>query len=326
MKYRNIGETGLSVSEIGFGAWTIGDDWWGHISDDEAVSLIREALDLGINFFDTADGYGDGRSESLIGKAIGDRRDKVVLSTKFGYQKSDRSADRSLHQERSQDFDPQFIRESLHGSLRRLETDRVDIYHLHNAKIESLVRDETFECLDDLKQQGLIGHYGVALGPRIGWGDEGEFAIRERGIATIHMIFNLLEQVPGRELMSLAAEQNISSLIRVPLSSGILAGEYTLETTFDASDHRSHRDRAWLENGVKVVEKLRFLEGSGLRSLKHAAIKYILSCQTVASVLPTITNSVQLRDFALAPDAADLTADDLERLDEFIAESVITVA
>ena len=325
MKYRIIGDTELSVSEIGFGAWTIGDDWWGHIDDDSATALLRSAFDLGINFFDTADGYGDGRSESLIGAALGSNRDEIVLATKFGYDKGDSGVDRARHQERPQNFSPPFIRDSLEDSLRRLGTDYVDLYQLHNPKMDALTRDDTFACLDDLQQAGKIRHYGVALGPRIGWRDEGARAIETRSIATIHMIFNLLEQVPGKELIELGQNRGVAALVRVPLSSGMLAGTYTSETSFGASQHRSHRDQSWLDDGLAAVEKLRFLELDGARPLTTAALKFVLSFDSVASVFPTITNSSELIEFASAPDVPDLTADELARIDEIAAQPTVSV-
>src|SRR5437867_3259344 len=140
MKYRTFPRTELTVSELGFGAWTLGTGWWGQIDDKDAIALIQKAYDLGINFFDTADTYAEGKSESLVGEALKDRRDKTIIATKFGYDIYN-NPPREGHRERPQDFSPKFIRFALEQSLKRLQTDRIDIYQLHNPRVEAIRKD-----------------------------------------------------------------------------------------------------------------------------------------------------------------------------------------
>lgn len=314
MEYRPLYRGGPEVSAVGFGVWTVSTNWWGEVSDAEAVALLREAVDLGITFFDTADTYGDGRGETLLAEALDGRRDDVVLATKFGYDLSEGRA-AGGHGERPQRFDPAYIRVALAKSLKRLDTDYVDLYQLHNPKLEHLKDGRTFEALEALKEEGRIGAYGVALGPAIGWFAEGEMALRERGAATVQTVFNLLEQEPGRDLFPIARESGAGVLVRVPHSTGLLEGHFTEDTTFPPEDHRSHRPAEWLRDGVAQVRKLRFLERPD-RTLGQAALNWILAEPSVASTLPNIYDEEQLREFAAAPDAPDLTKAELALIQE----------
>ena len=316
MKYRALGKTDLMVSEVGFGVWTVGTTWWGITDEDLGVDLMRRAFDAGVTFFDNADTYGDGKGERMLAKALGDVRDRIVIATKFGYDfySEPEDNDRPGHQERPQDFSPAFIRKALEESLKRLETGYVDLYQLHNPRMQAVESDELFATLEDLKREGKIRHYGVALGPAIGWEDEGLAAMRTREIASLQTIYNLFEQDPGRAFFRVARGRGVGVLVRVPHSSGLLEGKYTLETTFAPTDHRSHRPREWLIDGLQKLKAVEFLtEGTG-RTIGQAAIKFILSEPTVASVLPNIYDPEQLREFAAASDTPALTADELSRL------------
>ena len=313
MQYRTLGGTDLELSAVGFGVWTVSTTWWGITDEDYGVDLLRQAYDLGITFFDTADTYGNGKGETMLARALGDVRDKIVIATKFGYDFYHHSDKRDGHQELPQDFSPDFVRFALEESLRRLETDYIDIYQLHNPRMWAIESDELFATLEDLRREGKIRHYGAALGPAIGWEEEGVAAMRKREIDALQMIYNMLEQDPGRRLFSVADEEAVGVLIRVPHSSGMLEGKYTSETTFDASDHRSHRRREWLTAGLKKLEQLTFLtEGTG-RTIGQAAIQFILASASAASVLPNIYNAEQLREFAAAPDTPPLS-DELTRI------------
>jgi aryl-alcohol dehydrogenase-like predicted oxidoreductase len=245
MKYRTYPQTDVAVSEVGFGLWTTATGWWGTMSDDDAVALLREAHALGITLFDAADTYGNGRSEEQLARAFGDRRDQVVYSTKFGYDWYTYGGERKGQFEIPQDFSPEFVRFALEQSLRRLQTDVIDIYSVHNARLAQVESDELFALLEDFKHEGKIRTYGVALGPAIGWLVEGCEAARRRNVPNVQMIWNMLEQYPGNEMIRAAdeARANTGYQIRVPHSSGMLEGKYTLETTFPASDHRYQEDR-----------------------------------------------------------------------------------
>jgi aryl-alcohol dehydrogenase-like predicted oxidoreductase len=317
MKYRTYPKTDLRVSAVGFGLWTTSTGWWGEMTDEDAVALLHEALDLGITLFDAADTYGNGRSEEQLAAAFANRRGDVVYSTKFGYDFYTYSGERKGQNEIPHDFTPAFVRYALEQSLRRLQTETIDIYSIHNAHLSEIENDELFALLERFRDEGKIRSYGVALGPAIGWLVEGCEAARRRNVSNIQMIWNMLEQFPGTEMLRAADEAGAVSgyQIRVPHSSGMLEGKYTLETTFPANDHRRHRPRSWLVNGVQKVETLRFLEDAG-RTLGQAAIQWLLAEPRTMTVLPNIYDREQLLEFANAPDTPALTADELGRIAE----------
>jgi len=316
MKYRTYPASDVTVSEVGFGLWTTSTGWWGEKSDDEAVAMLHAAYDLGVTFYDAADAYGNGRSEEQLAKAFAGRRDRVVYATKFGYDFSDDAREaRRGQSELPQDFSPSFVRAALEGSLRRLQTDYVDIYQMHNARMAQVEDDALWELLESLKREGKIRMYGVALGPAIGWLYEGVRAVRDRNVASLQIIWNMLEQYPGDEQIRAAYDSGADTgyMIRVPHSSGMLEGHYTAETTFPKNDHRRHRPREWLINGVQKVEQLRFLERPD-RTLGQAGIEWLLAEPRVMTVLPNIYDREQLVEFAGASDAPALTQDEMARI------------
>lgn len=320
MKYRTFRGTDIRVSEVGFGLWTVSTGWWGNYTDDEAVALMKEALDLGITLFDAADTYGNGRSEELIGKAFADRRDDIVIATKVGYDFVNHGEERRGQREIPQDFSPENVRRATEAALKRLKTDTIDLLQLHNIRFEQVEDDALWATLEDLRAAGKVKHYGVALGPAIGWLAEGVLTIRRRNPGVLQHIYNLLEQHPGKTIQAAArdAQADTMFLIRVPHSSGMLEGKYTAETVFAPNDHRSHRPKSWLTNGVKKVEQLRFLERGGERTLGQAAIQWLLADDLVASVLPNIYNAEQLREFAAASDVSPLSSEELARVEELV--------
>ena len=313
MKYRRLGGTDIEVSEVGFGVWTVSTGWWGEVDDERSVRIMRQAHERGINYFDTADTYGSGKGETLLADAFGHMRDEVVISTKIGYDFYNHTARRG-QQERPQDWSPDFLRFALEQSLKRLGTDYVDFLQLHNTKMDAVEDDELFALMDEFKAEGKIRSYGVALGPKIGWLDEGVRAMRERSVNGVHMIYNMLEQEPGRELIRTARETDTSLIVRVPHSSGMLEGKYDENTTFANNDHRRHRPKEWLTEGIKKVEQLQFLTQSGERTLGQAALKFVLASPEVASVLPNIYNEEQIEEFSTAPDTPDLSEGEFARV------------
>ena len=317
MKYRTYPGTDIAVSEVGFGLWTTSTGWWGEITDDGATELLREALDLGVTLFDAADTYGNGRSEEQLARAFSGRRDEVVYSTKFGYDFYTYAGERKGQQEIPHDFSPSFVRYALEQSLRRLQTDVIDIYSIHNAHLSEIENDELFALLEAFESEGKIRSYGVALGPAIGWLVEGVESARKRNVTNVQMIWNVFEQFPGAEMVRAAYDANAKTgyQIRVPHSSGMLEGRYTLDTTFAPTDHRSHRPKSWLVAGVKKVETVRFLEERG-RTLGQASIQWLLAEPRVMTVLPNIYNSEQLREFAAASDTPPLDHSEMARIAE----------
>lgn len=315
MKYRAFPDTDLTVSEIGFGVWTVSAGWWGQYTDSDAVRLLHQSADLGITFFDTGDTYGDGRGETLLADAFTKqgRRDAVVLGTKFGYDFYN-NAERRGQQERPHDFSPRFIRFALEQSLRRLGTDYIDLYQLHNPRYEHIDNDATFEVLERLRDEGKIRYYGAALGPAIGGTEEGDVDMRRRKLTSLQIIYNMFEQDPGRRFFPVARETGTGILVRVPHSSGLLEGRYTTETTFPPGDHRRHRKRDWLVIGLEKLKALSFLTRDRGMTIGQAALKFVLSEASVVSVQPNIYDQAQLEEFAAAADLPDLTAEDLRRI------------
>jgi aryl-alcohol dehydrogenase-like predicted oxidoreductase len=322
MRYRTYPNSDVTVSEVGFGLWTTATGWWGEKSDDDAVAMLREAAELGITLFDAADTYGNGRSEEQLAAAFAQRRDRVVYATKFGYDfYSPQDEERRRGQfELPHDFSPAFVRKALEESLRRLKTDYIDIYQIHNARMAQIDDDALWELLESFKRDGKIRMYGVALGPAIGWLYEGVDAVKKRNAASLQIIWNVLEQYPGNEQIRAATENGADTgyMIRVPHSSGLLEGHYTEETVFPENDHRRHRPRSWLVEGVRKVEQLRFLERPG-RTLGQASILWLLDEPRVMSVLPNIYDREQLREFAAAPDAPPLTVGERARIESLCA-------
>jgi aryl-alcohol dehydrogenase-like predicted oxidoreductase len=315
MKYRNLGGTDIRVSEVGFGVWTVSTGWWGEVDEARSVDLLRKAFERGINYFDTADTYGSGLGETLLADAFGGMRDEVVISTKIGYDFYNHTARRG-QQERPQVWSEEFISFALEQSLKRLRTDYIDFLQLHNTKMDAIENDRLFELMEEFREGGKIRAYGVALGPKIGWLEEGVRAMHERNIAGLQMIYNLLEQDPGRGLIEAARVTGTSLIVRVPHSSGMLEGKYDENTTFAKNDHRRHRPKEWLLDGLKKVDQLAFLTESGERTLGQAALKFVLATPAIASTLPNIYDEEQLEEFAAAPDTPDLTPEELSRVEE----------
>jgi len=323
MRFRTYKNTDLKVSEVGFGLWTVSTGWWGNFTEGEAIALMHKAFDLGMTLFDAADTYGNGLSEELIAKAFPEQRDEVIIATKVGYDFVTHGETRGRGQrEIPQDFSPQAVMNATDAALKRLKTDRIDLLQLHNVRMEQVYDDALWTTLEKLKGAGKIRYYGIALGPAIGWLYEGINSIRERDITTVQHIYNMLEQHPGRAMHEAATEagKDTMFLIRVTHSSGMLEGKYTAETTFPPTDHRSHRPRSWLLNGIKKIDKLRFLENSE-RTLGQAALQWLLADDRVASTLPNIYNEEQLIEFAKAPETPALRADEMAKIDDLYSDN-----
>jgi aryl-alcohol dehydrogenase-like predicted oxidoreductase len=322
MNYRTYRNTDLRVSEVGFGLWTVSTGWWGNFTEQDSVKLLRQAFDLGITFFDAADTYGNGLSEELIAKAFSQQRDQIVIATKVGYDFVHHGNERRGQREIPQDFSPAALVRATEAALKRLKSDRIDLLQLHNIRMEQVTDDAVWETLDELRERGSIRYYGVALGPAIGWLYEGINCVKQRPVTSVQHIYNLLEQHPGAAIHRAASENDMDTmfLIRVPHSSGMLEGHYTLETTFPPSDHRSHRPRSWLVNGLKKIEQLRFLELPE-RTLGQAALLWLLKDKRVASTLPNIYDENQLAEFATISNCPDLTEDEMESIAKLYSEN-----
>jgi aryl-alcohol dehydrogenase-like predicted oxidoreductase len=306
------------VSEIGFGTWTISTGWWGEKTDDEAVEMLRRSHDkYGINFFDAADSYGNGRSERQLANAFRGKRSEVVYATKIGYDIYNENAAKARRgqNELPQRLDSDYMRLAVDRCLERLETDYIDVLQLHNIKMEHVRNPEIWQTLRELKSEGKIRVWGAAFGPAIGWLYEAvELCEREQDIGTIQMIWNIIEQEPGSSMLAAAREHapNCVFNIRVTHASGMLEGHYTEDTVFPENDHRRHRPRSWLINGVQKVRTLEFLKER--MTLGQAALKWLLAEPRVVSALPNIYDNEQLAEFAEASDLPDLSENDLDRI------------
>jgi len=323
MRYRTFPGTSISVSEVGFGTWTLSTGWWGDKPDAEAVAMLRSALDVhGVTFFDAADAYGNGRAERQLAEAFRGRRSEVVLATKVGYDIYDEAAvaSRRGQQELPMRTDPAFLRYAVDRCLERLETDYIDVLQIHNAKMEHVRDAELWGTLRDLKREGKIRAWGAAFGPAIGWLYESvELVERENDIDTIQMIWNVLEQHPGSAMIEAARRHapNCCFNVRVTHASGMLEGKYTADTVFPENDHRRHRPRSWLVNGVEKVKTLDFLARE--MTLGQAALKWLLAEPLVVTTLPNVYDDAQLDEFAAASDLPDLSAADMARVHELDA-------
>ena len=347
MRYRKLHGTDLSISELGLGTWTFTTGWWGTYTDDDARRIIAAAIERGINYIDTADAYGNGRGETVLAPVLKEHPE-VIVGTKFGYDFYNNPVRPRGQRELPQDMSPQFIRFACEQSLKRLGTDHVAIYQPHNPRVVTLMEDEHWETLERLREEGKIRTYGPSLGPAIGWRDEGVYAAAVRHAPVTQMIYNILEQDPGREFI-LAPERGPSYagvaeasegktnkrvcepssafepsfrawkadpapqfLVRVPHSSGMLEGKYTLETKFDESDHRSHRPRAWLVEGIQKVDRLIPLCMERKVSIGQLALLWLYAHPSIVSALPNIYDEAQIVEFAEASDHPPLTDEEME--------------
>jgi aryl-alcohol dehydrogenase-like predicted oxidoreductase len=313
VRYRRFGRSDLEVSEVGFGVWTLASDWWGVVEDKQG--LLHAALDAGINFIDTAPVYGEaGVGEELLADALKARRDEIVLTTKCGYD-IDAARKYPGQSERPHDWEPASVRLQLEASLRRLGTDYIDLYQLHNTRIEPIRSDALWEELERFKAEGKVRELGVALGPAIGWVDEGLEAL-QREIVSLQTVFNVLEQEPGRTFAAdpAVADRRVGLIARVPHASDTLSGRITRDTEFPPGDHRAHRNRDNMLDNFDKADSLTFLwEGTG-RTMGQAAIAGILADPAFVTVLPTCVSVEDVQEYAAASDLP-LADDEKSRLD-----------
>jgi aryl-alcohol dehydrogenase-like predicted oxidoreductase len=307
MEQRELGRTGYRVSEVGFGAWAIGGTW-GTVSDEDSMAALRRAIDLGVNFFDTADVYGDGRSERLLGRLKRETKAPIVIATKAGRRVPTHTAD---------SYTKPMLTTAVERSLENLRVDTLDLLQLHAPPTAVYYRPEVFGALDDLVQAGKIRFYGVSV-EKV---EEGLKALEYPGVQSVQIIFNLFRQRPSGLFFAEAARRNVGVLARLPLSSGMLTGKMTKATSFEPDDHRRFNrsgeafDRGETfsgvdyELGLSVVEELKPLVPAGM-TLSEMALRYILDFPAVTSVIPGAKNVEQVeqnvRPAALPPLGAEL--------------------
>ncbi|MBI3607639.1 MAG: aldo/keto reductase [Nitrospirae bacterium] len=305
MRYRRLGKTGFEVSEVGFGGWSIGGKDYGPTYDRESVASIHRALELGVTFFDTADMYGDGRSERLFGETLAGLGGRVVIATKGGYDVA-----RGL----VKDFSRAHLESAVQASLKRLKVDIIDLYQLHNPVIELLRQGDVFEIVEDFQRRGLIRHYGISVGDA-----ESARLVMARGTAaTLQLVHNLLRPQTLQAIAPEVERAEIGIIVRTPIEYGILSGKYQVGAHFHATDHRATR---WTPEAfaalLRRVESFRFVVRGPVRTLAEAAVRYVLASPVVSTVIPGIKNPAQIEEFARASDPPYLPDEDLRRIADF---------
>lgn len=283
MNYRPLGRTGWKVSEIGFGAWAIGGSW-GPVSDENSLAALRAALDEGTNFIDTADVYGDGRSERLIAKVLKERSDRIYVATKAG---------RRLDPHTAEGYNRKNLTAFIERSVRNLQVDALDLVQLHCPPTEVYYNPEVFGILDDLVRAGKLRHYGVSVAKV----EEAIKAMEFPGVQSVQVIFNIFRQRPAELFFSLARQRKVGILARVPLASGLLSGKMTAKSTFHTDDHRNFNIRGEafdvgetfsgveFQKGLQAVEELRPLVPRGA-IMTQFALRWILMFDAVTCAIP----------------------------------------
>jgi aryl-alcohol dehydrogenase-like predicted oxidoreductase len=306
MQYRTLGKTGLNISAVGLGTM-VHAGHFGPMKDEDSVSAIETALDLGVNFIDTSDAYGAGYAETLLGTALKGRRDKVIIATKGGNVMTGPNRGK-------RNFDPDYIDRVLHESLKRLQTDYIDLYQLHNPTVDVIQRGEVWQVLERCKRQGKIRHYGVSINSM----EEGMAAVQDRRSETIQVEYNLLTQEPADTFFGPAQTANIGVIARVPLKRGILTGKMTAadEQRFQGEDVRARSFKGEpFRNELAKAEQLRFLVHGPVQSLVQAAIAFCLAHPAVSVTIPGARNAAQMRENASGADIS-LPPDELSRVAE----------
>ncbi len=308
MEYRALGRTGWNVSAIGFGAWGIGGGDWGTTDDTTSLAALHRAIDLGVNFIDTADVYGDGHSEQLIAQVRKARSEQLIVATKAG---------RRLDPHIASGYNRQNLSSFVERSLRNLQTEALDLLQLHCPPSEVYEMPEVFGILDDLAQQGKLRCYGVSV-ERV---DEALKAITYPNVQSVQIIFNMFRFKPAEQFFAAARAHHVGILARVPLASGLLTGKFSSQTQFDPNDHRTYNRHGEAfdqgetfsgveyETGLRAVEELRPLVPQG-ESMAQFALRWILMFPEVTAAIPGAKNPEQAQgnvDAATLPPLSDET-------------------
>jgi aryl-alcohol dehydrogenase-like predicted oxidoreductase len=319
MKTRIFNDTGRAVSEVGLGCWQLGGSDWGNVSDAEALDILNTAADSGVTYFDTADVYGDGRSETLIGRFLRDRQDGFFVATKLGRTGA-------LYPDK---YTEKGVRAATEASLRRLELDALDLTQLHCVPIEVLRQGEIFGWLRQLKDEGKIHGFGASVESM----EEAEICLREEGLESLQIIFNIFRQKPAESIFAEASRKRVALIVRLPLASGLLSGKLTKQTTFPANDHRNYnRDGAAFnvgetfaglpyEKGVELADALKAYIPEGF-SMAQMAQRWILDHEAVTVIIPGASRPAQARANASVSNLPPLGAETHAALRAFYEKEV----
>jgi aryl-alcohol dehydrogenase-like predicted oxidoreductase len=320
MRLRTFGGDPVPVSEVGLGCWQIGGDQWGAVSDADALATLRAAVEAGTTFLDTADIYGTGRSEELIGRFRRERPGPLFIATKLG-KSSDPGG--------MNNFTPAAMRRHTEGSLKRLGVETLDLTQLHCVPLEVLERGEVFDTLRTLKQEGKIRRFGASVESTA----EARACLKQHGLASLQIIFNMFRQTPAFTLFEEAQARGVAIIVRLPLASGLLSGKYTADTTFAPTDHRTYNRNGEkfnvgetfaglpFEKGLELTEKLKRLLPPGY-TLPLAALRWCLDFPAVSVIIPGARNPAQAQKNAEASGVPPLPADCHEKLRRFFRDEV----
>jgi aryl-alcohol dehydrogenase-like predicted oxidoreductase len=310
MQYRRLGKTGYDVSAVGFGAWAIGADW-GEVDDEVSLRALHAAADAGVNFFDTADVYGDGRSERLIARFRKERKEPIKVATKLG-----RRAPVDL-----KNYTPENFAAWIDRSRENLEVDRLDLVQLHSLPTDIYYRPEIFAAMESFVRDGRIASYGVSV-ERV---EEGLKAIEYPSVSSVQIIFNIFRQRPAERFLNEARERSVGVIVRVPLASGLLTGKFNKDTQFAPTDHRSFNRHGEsfdvgetfagldYDTALQVVEELRPLVPIG-STMAQLALRWILMHDGVSTVIPGAKTPEQARANAAAADLPPLPQPTMDRI------------
>jgi len=319
MHYRTFGRTGWLVSEIGFGAWAIGANW-GTVSEEDAMSSLHAAIDQGVNFIDTADVYGDGRSEQLIARLLKERGEQIYVATKAG---------RRLEPHITEGYNRHNLREFIERSLRNLDVEALDLVQLHCPTTQVFYNPEVFEALDDLVQVGKIKHYGVSV-EKV---EEAIKAIQYPGLQSVQIIFNIFRTRPAELFFDLAKEKKVAILARVPLASGLLSGKMSRESIFTKDDHRNFNrygqsfdvgetfSGVEFESGLDAVEQIQLLVPKDM-TMAQFALRWILMFDAITTSIPGAKNPQQAIENAQASDLLPISDKVMAQLQEIYDKEI----
>ena len=319
MKYRPLGRTGWNVSEISFGAWAIGG-FWGQVSDEESLKALHTAVDSGVNFIDTADVYGDGRSERLIARLKKECKDEIIVATKAG---------RKLLKQTVEGYSRQNLTEWIDNSLRNLATDSLDLLQLHCPSTDLYYHPEVFGILDDLVKAGKLRYYGVSV-ERV---EEAIKATEFPNVQSVQIIFNCFRQRPAEVFFPLAKQRQVGILARVPLASGMLTGKLRRDSKFAADDHRTFNRHGEMfdmgetfsgvdyELGLKAVEEIRALLPQGV-SMTQFALRWILMFDAVSCAIPGGKRPDQVSENCRASELSALSPESMAAIGRIYDEKI----
>jgi len=305
LKDRKLGNTGITVSEIGFGTWGIGGSAYGDVDDNESRRVLKSAFELGITFYDTADLYGDGHSEELLGEVFAGRRDQVVIATKGGTLPHTTF-------DMPQNFSSQYIEKAIAGSLKRLKTNYIDLYLLHSPRIENIQEnDDLLNVLETAKKKGLIRAYGIsARSPA-----DALRAIDEWGFDVVEINFNLIDQrALENGVFERAAKDNLGLIIRTPLTFGYLSGRLRGDERFEGKDHRANWPKDQLQRWAQAHQLFSFLFESKNRTPAQAALRFCLDFEVVSTVIPGMMKVAEVLENAAVSEMSRLTDVDMKRI------------